>query len=174
MFFRYQCRSVAFSLNGWRDASLINKNRFFFPQMDLREWFSVDLRLVKQSRRWHLFMLHLFTIFVALDKSYCVGGIQVQQQPEQSWRNLEMGDSWRPRRDEILDCNCGVVLLFVCSSCLSFFSIFSVKICYTGGRVGGGVDRDWLGESQFGKGWMQSLILLQCNVNVLWMLNNRW
>ena len=40
----------------------------------------------------HLFILQLFTIFVALDMSYCVGGIQVQQQPEQSWRNLEMGD----------------------------------------------------------------------------------
>ena len=58
--------------------------------------------------------MHLFTIFIALHKSYCVGGvqvqqqpkhylivyiyicaggIQVQQQPEQPWRNLEMGDS---------------------------------------------------------------------------------
>ena len=26
--------------------------------------------------------MHLFTIFIALHKSYCVGGVQVQQQPK--------------------------------------------------------------------------------------------
>ena len=45
-------------------------------------------------------------------------------------------------------------------------SLFLDQICLnTGGQVGGGVDRDWLGESQFGKGWtpLPSLKLLQCN-----------
>ena len=127
MCFRYQCRSVAFSLNGWRDASLINKNRFFFPQMDLREWFSVDLRLVKQSRRWHLFILHFFPIFIAHDKllkvEYKCSSSPSNPGATLKWETHDAHDGTKSSTAIL------VLFCFFCSSCLSL-SLYFQKLLH--------------------------------------------